>query len=338
MISVIVPVYNVEKYLEQCIDSIMNQTYKDFEIILVDDGSTDTSGKICDVYCEKFKNIHVVHKENEGLGYARNSGIDKAHGDYIVFIDSDDYVEKNMLQDLYNGIQEYGCDTCLGGHNRVNLEGEFISSKPYEKVLFKDKNVLKEFIPRIIGSAAEKSDSVSMSSCNVLYSMDIIKKNNLRFVSERDLISEDLIFNMDYFRYSKGILLIESCNYNYRINTNSLTTKYRKDRFESVKKLYLVEVEKLKELGIYDTTKDRLMKQFFIYLRMCFNQENTKISNLSFMTGVANIRKICTDKFVQSIINQYPINRLGIPQKVFIFLVKHEFSLLLYVCVKLKLI
>ena len=100
MLSIIVPVYNVEKYIGKCIESIVNQTYKDLEIILVDDGSTDNSGKICDEWARKDKRIKVIHKKNGGLSDARNAGLDICTGDYIGFVDSDDYIELNMYEDL----------------------------------------------------------------------------------------------------------------------------------------------------------------------------------------------------------------------------------------------
>ena len=101
LISIIIPVYNVEEYIEQCIQSVINQTYKKLEIILIDDGSLDKSGKICDAYADRDKRIIVIHKENGGLSDARNKGIDIASGEYITFVDSDDYVEDSFIEDLY---------------------------------------------------------------------------------------------------------------------------------------------------------------------------------------------------------------------------------------------
>ena len=103
-VSIIVPVYQVEKYIRQCIDSILAQTFTDFELILVDDGSKDNSGKICDEYAEKDKRIRVIHKENDGLSGARNKGLDNASGNYFMFVDGDDYISPNMAECLYKKI------------------------------------------------------------------------------------------------------------------------------------------------------------------------------------------------------------------------------------------
>ncbi len=110
LISIIIPVYNVERYLRECIDSIIAQTYKNLEIILVDDGSSDKSGEICDEYSKKDSRIKVIHKKNGGLSDARNVALDITKGDYIGFIDSDDYIEKDMFQILYNLAEEYNAE------------------------------------------------------------------------------------------------------------------------------------------------------------------------------------------------------------------------------------
>ena len=119
-VSIIVPIYNVEKYLRQCLDSIVNQTLKDIEIILVDDGSTDSCPSICDEYASKDKRIIVIHKENAGLGAAYNTGLDIAKGDYIGFVESDDFIELNMYEELYNKAVESGVEVVIGGFYFVN--------------------------------------------------------------------------------------------------------------------------------------------------------------------------------------------------------------------------
>lgn len=119
MISVIVPVYNVEKYIEKCVESILTQSYRDFEIILVDDGATDSSGKICDKLCETDSRIKVVHQSNQGLSAARNTGLDNMQGEYVTFIDSDDYIENDYLQCLYENVTSQQAEISVCGHRIV---------------------------------------------------------------------------------------------------------------------------------------------------------------------------------------------------------------------------
>ena len=126
LISIIVPVYNSEKYLEKCISSILNQTYKNIEIIIVDDGSKDKSVEICDNFSKNNKNIKVFHKKNEGVSIARNYGISKAKGDYILFIDSDDTIAKEMIYSLYNNLVDNDADISMCNIIRIDENGEYV--------------------------------------------------------------------------------------------------------------------------------------------------------------------------------------------------------------------
>ena len=132
LISIIVPVYNVEKYLNRCIESILKQTYESFELILINDGSTDNSGNICDEYSENDNRIKVIHKENGGLSSARNAGIKAANGEHIVFVDSDDYVHEKMVEDLYKSIIENESDMALCNFTYVNELGDELEDRNVE--------------------------------------------------------------------------------------------------------------------------------------------------------------------------------------------------------------
>ena len=126
LISIVLPIYNVENYIEKCMESVLNQTYKNIEIILVDDGSPDNCPIICDQYVKEDNRVKVVHKENGGLSDARNAGIKVANGDYITFIDSDDYVDKDYVEFLYNTIEETDADIAIGGHRVIYDSGKII--------------------------------------------------------------------------------------------------------------------------------------------------------------------------------------------------------------------
>lgn len=328
-ISVIVPIYNVDKFLKQCLNSILNQTKKAHEIILVDDGSTDTCGLICDEYSAMHDNIKVIHKLNAGLGMARNTGLEYVSGDYVTFIDSDDYYELDFLEKMSNIIETQKCDTCKTSFRRVDLVGNFVSDVVIEKGTFGgEKKIKKELIPRLIGSAPHKKDSIPMSVCCTLFSMKIINKYNLRFVSERDWISEDTIFNIMYFYHASKIILADYIGYNYRINTNSLTTKYMPDRFSKCLKMYDKEVDLLKQYKLYEICRLRLDRQFFIYLKSCFSQ--LKNSDLSKKQRKKEILTICNNIKVQMILKEYPINKLGPKQRAFLYFIKYKLIMIIY--------
>lgn len=330
LVSVIVPVYNVENYLRQCLDSLLSQSYKNIEIIMVDDGSKDTSGKICDEYAEKYKNFFVFHKDNAGLGMARNTGLEHIHGKYVTFLDSDDYLNRDCIKALYEYMVNYQVDMCKGGFKRTDDSGNIFSKREYQSEYFKGEKARLELLPRMIGSSPSQHDSVEMCVCGAIYKADIIKNNNLKFPSERELISEDLVFNIDYMQHANGAYLTNNSDYNYRINLKSLTTSYRPDRFDADKHFYIEVRKKLIELGYNNDTMLRLNRAFFIMLNGCIRQE-TKTSSKSALEKIHFIKHICSDSLVAETIGCYPIIKLGIKQKIFLKLVNYKQAFLLYV-------
>lgn len=326
LVSVIVPVFNVEKYLKQCLDSLINQTYKNIEVIMVDDGSTDTSGEICDDYEKKYVNFKVVHKENAGLGMARNTGLEFANGEFVTFLDSDDYLESDCIEVLYTSLLNQNVDMCKGGFKRTLDSGEIILDRKYDNEIYAGNSAKLELLPRMIGSSPTGHDSIEMCVCGALYRSSLIKQNNLKFPSERELISEDLVFNLEYMQYANGACTIERTGYNYRINLQSLTTSYRADRFEACRHFYLVMKEKLLTLGYNENVLLRLDKMLFIYLRMCFKQLNTDICGLTNQESIHKIKEICNDNVVRDSINSYPIRMLGFKQALFIYLIKAKLA------------
>ena len=124
LVSIIVPVYNVEKYLRECLNSLVTQTYPNLEILLIDDGSKDSSGKICDEYAHAHKNFYAYHKKNTGLGLTRNYGLNLIKGDYVTFVDSDDYLDKNAISHLIAGLNDGKSDTVIGGFTKITDSGK----------------------------------------------------------------------------------------------------------------------------------------------------------------------------------------------------------------------
>lgn len=336
LISVIVPVYNVEKYLRECLDSILNQTYKELEIILVDDGSKDTSGKICDEYAAEYSNFRVIHKKNAGLGMARNTGLEHIRGEYVTFVDSDDYLDPSCIEQLYNNLKSSNVDMCKGGFWRVLDSGKKVLRRQYSREVYKESDVKKNFLPKLIGSSSSEHDSIEMCVCGAIYKVEIIRKYGLKFPSERELISEDLIFNIDYMQYSKGVCTIKDTGYNYRMNRGSLTTSYREDRFEASKYFYNFVKDKLEKLKYGKDTIQRLQKTFFIYIRMCLAQECKRVSGHNELECLSRIDEICNDVLVQNIIEIYPKKKLGIKQNIFLLLIKNKNRHLLFYLAEMR--
>lgn len=336
LISAIVPIYNVEQYLRECLDSLLRQTYSNLEILLVDDGSKDLSGEICDEYAEKYENFIAIHKENAGLGMARNTGMEHMTGDLVTFVDSDDFLEPDCIEILYKGLRENKVDMCKGGFRRVTDGRKVKSIRKYKEEVFENEEAKKKLLPRMVGSLPSQHDSIEMCVWGAIYDAGVIRKHGIRFPSERELISEDLVFNIDYMQHAVGACTIEYVGYNYRINSGSLTTSYREDRFEACRHFYQEMEGKLTELGYSGDTLLRLKKIFLIYLKMCIAQERKRISRLGRSDSIKNIRKICNDGIVEEVINSYPINELGLPHKIFVELMRLKMAGILYFIFTLK--
>lgn len=239
-ISIVIPVYNVEKYLDKCVQSARNQTLQDIEIILVDDESSDGCPQLCNEYAKQDGRIKVVHKKNGGLGFARNSGLEVATGEYVTFLDSDDFVDLHTYEHLYNIAKAENLDALYYKFERFVDEDKVKEAEICNKITKYENDNVKELMLDIIASEpSEKVDhKVQCSSCTAMYRMDIIKQNNVRFHSERELISEDLIFNLDYLKYANKVAFNNGTHYHYRVNPTSLTSTIRTDRIEKNYKLY----------------------------------------------------------------------------------------------------
>ncbi len=327
-LSVVVPVYNAEKYLAECVDSLVNQIQKPYEVLLIDDGSTDSSLKLCLEYEKRFDFIRVYHKNNQGLGLTRNYGMDRATGDYILFIDADDYFDNDFILEMTNKLKVTYYDAIKTCYKKVddNRSITYVNRIENETV-YRNDEIKSIFLPQMIGSSPETHDTIPMSSCATVYSLKILRKNNIRFYSEREWISEDILFNIDYYSKCACVLATDYIGYNYRYNNNSLTTSYLKNRFVMSRCLVQKEAQILQELGIYDTCKFRLSKQFFIYTRMSIEQ----LKKVSDKNKIINeIKSICNDSYLKLCISEYPISKLELKQRLFLLLLKHEQVHLLY--------
>lgn len=210
LISIIVPVYNVEKYLNQCLDSVCMQTYKNLEIILIDDGSTDKSGEICDEYAAKDNRIIVIHKENIGVSDSRNKGLDIATGNYIGFVDSDDWIEFNMFEILYKGIKEYKADISICGHAEVYENGLLKPFHADSPVIFSPIDAIEELI---------KENSFRDYLVNKLFTKKLF--NSIRLPVGR--IIEDKAIMYKLFDQSDAIVYLSEVLYYYRKRPCSLS-------------------------------------------------------------------------------------------------------------------
>lgn len=211
-ISVVVPVYNVSQYLKKALDSIINQTYKNLEIIIVNDGSTDNSLSICKEYAKLDKRIKIIDKENGGLSDARNSGTANSTGEFIIYIDSDDYIEKDMLYKLYNNIISTNSDVSVCGVNNIYKN---TSSPQFNEIITFDCDCTEFIREYLIG------EKIPGSICNKLIKTDIAKK--ILFPVGR--IYEDIFYHLELIKHAKKYIITTEPLYNYFHRNDSITTR-----------------------------------------------------------------------------------------------------------------
>ncbi|EME5381313.1 glycosyltransferase family 2 protein [Enterococcus faecium] len=331
LVSVIVPVYKVEQFLMRCYNSIDKQTYSNLEIILVDDGSPDNCGKMCDEIAEKDCRVKVIHKINEGLGIARNTGLDAATGEYVVFIDSDDFVSETFVEKMYRAISQEGADTCTCGIIKYYTpEYQIVNRLCTDSMIYTGDSIKNDLMLSMIGSAPEKGavSTTPMSVWHQMYSMKIIKDNNIRFHSEREFISEDIIFQIDYFSKAECVVKIsETLYYYYCSQVGSLSTKYRKNRYDEEVKLAKELYRKLHEVLPVEKYEVVLQGMFLGRARTCLMMEYVHKND-------ENFKQIVNDPYLSIILDRYPIDRCNIELKIFNYCLKYRWSnvikLLLY--------
>lgn len=330
-ISIIVPIYNVEKYLKRCMDSLLRQTIKEIEIILVDDGSPDSCPAMCDEYAGSDPRVKVIHKKNAGLGFARNSGIEIAKGKYIAFVDSDDYVDINMYCRLYEFATGNNYDVVYCGLRRERGNGFINRSEVSEPTAYTDgeiNEVLLDFIASEPGIPVERK--YEMSVWHSIYSTDIIKRNGLSFLSEREVGSEDLPFQIDFLLHSNKILFVPDIFYTYCLNGTSLSLTYLPEKYDRSKSLYQILQKKTKQI---DPGSLRTNRFIIGYARACV--QNLIRSDFSFGKSLQVLTEICKDPLWKDIENDYPPAYLPLPQRLFYNLINRRKIRTLYFYAKL---
>lgn len=330
-VSIIVPIYKVEKYLRQCIDSIINQSLKDIEIILVDDGSPDNCPKICDDYKKIDSRIKVIHKKNGGLSSARNAGMKIATGEYIGFVDSDDYIEHDMYEKMYYTAKEHDVDFVMSDYYKVHETNKTEVSAIIDGGLY-NKNKIKNIIyPQLI--MKENIDyGPLLAVWHCLYKNSFLKNNDISFdevvkYSEDNLFSSTVGYKSESFYYMKG-----SYFYNYRYNPNSISTTYKED-----------------SLSVYVEMNNRLYNKFYNCKEFSFNRQlnlhmiyytfnyiNQVIgSNLTFKEKYKKIKDTMIKKEIRRAFNNFTLPDVNMKLKLCILMLKHKMAFI-YMIIRAK--
>ena len=269
--SVIVPIYKVEPFLRCCVDSVLSQTFSDFELILVDDGSPDNCGIICDEYAARDSRIRVVHKQNGGLSDARNAGLNVAVGQYIYFLDGDDFIEPELLQIGVESM-DTGVDLVVFQYRQIWKDGssQEISFAKHGLMQFSQEAERKAFIIKDL-----LTYQVGWESCFRIFRRDIIQTYDLCYADNRKIFAEDLYFSLCYCAHVKDLLVLDKYLYNYRIHADSIMRQNEKmrnlNRFNELSKAILQEYQKFDDCQMlvqnfhtihYMITASRVMQDY----------------------------------------------------------------------------
>lgn len=303
-VSVIIPVYNVERTLHRCVDSIINQTMKDIEIILVDDGSQDNSSNICDEYSNLYENIFVIHKENEGLGPTRNVGSNLARGEYIYHCDSDDWVEPTMLEEVYENAKKNDAEAVIFGYRLLcedgkNLENYGVVSGQDEE--YTGKEIIQEFFIRNL-----KNAYFTQSACNRFIKKEFLERYQLEFKPFRR--SQDVIFSLDLFDELEKLNVMSNVYYNYIIEPG----KFKGRSFAEMISIYLDVYEEIyKRFAKWNKLDDKVEL-------LILNLYISKISNYaSFYTirkasnKIGAVNELINDKKIQTLFKSIKPNDIS---------------------------
>lgn len=330
LVTVVAPVYKTEKYLDRCLESIVNQTYRNLEIILVDDGSPDNCPQMCDAWAQKDSRIRVIHKENAGLGMARNTGIENATGEYICFFDSDDYILPETIEKTYNKAIAEEAEVVVFGFSNVNAGGNITPGRvpsPSERT-FRGQAVCGEFLPELIAPDPKGNGKQRfyMSACMMLFSLEALKRTAWKFVSERENISEDVYFLLGLFRYIQSVAVVPEALYCYCTNETSLSRKYLPGRYARIRHFYEESIALSDRLKYGDEIRNRLSKPYIHFTIAALKQEMA--SNRPFVKKKQSISEILRDPVLQKVLEEHKDDSVNWKQKSLFWTVRNKKVLL----------
>lgn len=341
MVTVVVPIYKTEKYLDRCLESIVNQSYKNLEIILVDDGSPDLCPEKCEQWAEYDSRIKVIHKMNAGLGMARNTGIENATGKYICFFDSDDYVMLDTIEKAASLAERDQADIVLFGMTEIGSDGNTtaIYCPSTEKSCYVDNEVQDFILPNMIEGSAQKGQhfNLNMSAAACLFSLDLIRRNNWRFVSEREYISEDYYSLLELYQHVRRVSVLKQACYYYCYNQESLTHVFRPDRFERICHCYKAMVQKCEDIHYSEEISRGLTVQ---YLGNVVGAMKTVIANSaeSFLQKIKRLKLMTKDETLHGALQRIDLKVEPFGRKCLFGSIKAERILMVYVLLKAKLL
>ena len=343
-ISIIIPVYNAEMYLERCIESIINQTYKNIEVILVDDGSTDSSGAICDTYADKDERVIVIHKENAGAGLARTTALEIASGDYYAFVDADDYLNIDAYEKNIDVVERENPDMILFGADFINFAGEVrkTNSNPFypRKSIFVGEEVndiILNMLELCDRTATKSEYPIDMALWRALFKADIIRKHDIKFLTERTYKSEDFIFFLQFVPKCNKVIFIEESLYNHCDNNDSISHNYSVSTQDKNDKMIEKMLDIIMDYNIYNKFVDGVVKVYLEASYIVIFDIFRNNPNISYKEAVKGMDYVCSgDVFRRYIVKQKDF-RKDIRNGLFLKMMEYKLYRMIYIFSKIYL-
>ncbi len=336
LISVIVPVYGAEKVLDRCVSSILAQTYRNLEIVLVDDGSPDRCPELCDAYAEKYERIRVVHKPNGGLTSAWKAGVQASAGAFLGFVDSDDWIDADMYEHLYGALEEQGADLAMAGlvfdYEDPSFPPRKESNRMEERVY--DREALERLFPVLINDGSFIGRTLQPSRVTKLFRRELVEKN-LWLWDERVTVGEDLQMVFGAILDARKVCAIpDYYPYHYWYNQASMTGGHDPAYLEKIKLLRKRMEQISDEKGVYDF-RPQIRNDFLSLAVMAVKNEIWRNHQDSFFQVLENVRRMCRDDEVQEALAGHTMNRAGLSVKLYCFFMKHGLALPCYLVTKI---
>lgn len=338
-VSVIVPVYNVEPYLKRCVDSIRCQTLEDIEIILVDDGTPDHSGELCDAWAEEDGRIRVIHKENGGLTSAWKAGVEAASSDYVGFVDGDDWVDANMFECLYASASQYDSDLAVCGlvYDYEDASREKTTETSRLTREFYDRRAIREeLFPILINNGSFFGRTIQAARVTKLYRTSLVRKN-MKYCDNRVTIGEDLQLTFSFLCDAERVsFLPEYYPYHYWINEASMTGRHDPNYMKKITltKKRIQWIAQVK--AVYDFSV-QIENDFLILSIMAIRGEIVKNRKAGAGEVIQNIRAICEDPEVKKALKSYRMPVMPLSVRVYLILIRLHFYPVCYLLGKLFL-
>lgn len=332
-VDIIVPVYNCEKYLVRCMDSLLSQpNFNDLMIILVNDGSTDSSGEIAKQYASKYSNVIVIDKENGGLSSARNAGMDKITSNYFTFIDPDDWVEQTYFDKIINQLKKNPVDILMVPYVRCYPDIR-IKQSIFNKTIFFDKNKTRSIVlKRLYGLADDELNSpLTVDNISPVWSKvyKTSKFSHIRFTDKRKIYSEDLWFNVNCFLIADSSEYFNKTYYYYfKGNKTSIVHTYEENMLKEYKRLYQFMYKYIVNKKLDSTFKENLTNR--IILNELSILRNVVSSSNTYSFKIRKIRQITSDTMYRTAFKSFKITKLPIYYRLFYSACKYRLSIIIY--------